>query len=634
MPTTDFDYGTQQPVIRVNPFGGTSFAAPQVSGLAALLCAVSDTVHASTVRNVIRNTGQDLSALDPQYAAALGGGLADYSRAIEALGGGWDGAANARGLLPVGNTLAFFTDSTLDRVDIAIGATVTSWAHGELPTPNVPMLSMDVPGLPTLLVWKEGDVLEARTINGDTPPGWPVTVGASKAPVIAAGSSSQTRMIIVPRNSGSLVLEVSGSGVSNIAGLGRYLAVAAVELSRPSIGMPLLVASARPDGRLEIFDQDYSYQIPVGPGLLPPVIMDPKVIVAAASDSLTPATKQHVLFIQGQVVDNDVPILAPPLRFLSLAGFASLHSVVAVVADSAGGIYLTGGGNARHVDAGGPLAGEVLCADIDGDFQSDLIALRTDGILLAWNSNLEPLAGFPRTFPLGAAESPVIGDSNGERFIAVTDTTGHVWSLPVGPAIGPKPWPAASGGGGRSRYLGFAEGTPVQPSITTLNWSWSGENNGTLCWSGRDLSDLVALRARVSTSMTPIASARSRDQGCMTLASRHAGDCILLEGQDRTGTWRGLGALTLEPPAGLRVGIPRPNPFRAETHIDVNGASGPVEVHVIDLSGRIVWSSHSLTSEVIWSGQDDQGRRVPSGLYFLRVSNQKQSVVRRVLRLD
>jgi len=66
MPTTDFDYGTQQPVIRVNPFGGTSFAAPQVSGLAALLCAVSDTVHASTVRNVIRNTGQDLSALDPQ----------------------------------------------------------------------------------------------------------------------------------------------------------------------------------------------------------------------------------------------------------------------------------------------------------------------------------------------------------------------------------------------------------------------------------------------------------------------------------------------------------------------------------------------------------------------------------------
>jgi len=134
--------------------------------------------------------------------------------------------------------------------------------------------------------------------------------------------------------------------------------------------------------------------------------------------------------------------------------------------------------------------------------------------------------------------------------------------------------------------------------------------------------------------MTPIANAISRDQGCLTLASRHAGERILLEGQDRTGTWLALGALTLEPPAGLRVGMPRPNPFSAETHIDVNGASGPVEVHVIDLSGRIVWSSHSLTSEVIWSGQDDQGRRVPSGLYFLRVSNQKQSVVRRVLRLD
>ena len=634
MPTTDFDYGTQSPVIRVNPFGGTSFAAPQVAGLAALLCAVSDTVHASTVRNIMKSTARDLSDVEPQYATALGGGLADYARAVEALGGGWDGYPNARGLLPVGNTLAFFTDSTLDRVNMATGATITSWTHGMLPNLSVPMLSMDVSGLPTLVVWKEGDVLEARTINGDTPPGWPVTVGTSGFPVLVAGPPSNTRMIIVPRDNESVELEVNANGVSAFPIGWRYHSIAAVDPSDVPVSH-LVIAGARSDGRLEIFEWDYSYQIPVGPGLLSPVIWGDRHIVAAASDSLTPDTKQHVLNIFNGGVQNDVSFAAPPLRFLSLAGFANLNRLEAVVADSAGGIHLVDEqGNVRSINAGGPLAGEVLCADLDGDFESDLLALRRDGTLLAWDSALQPLAGFPRSFPLGAAESPAIGDSNGQRFIAVVDTTGHLWSLPAGPAIGPAPWPAESGGGGRSRYLGFADGTPVHPNLTALEWTWNGGNSGSLCWSGSGLVDLVRLRARLYGSMTGVTEAAPRDQGCVTLSARHAGERILLEGQERSGGWLELGTLFLEPPAGLRVGVPRPNPFHAETHIDVSGAGGPIEVEVLDLSGRVVWSRHAIASEIIWSGVDDLGRRVPAGLYFLRVSDTKQSVVRRLLRLD
>ena len=406
-------------------------------------------------------------------------------------------------------------------------------------------------------------------------------------------------------------------------------------------GAQLIVAALRSDGRFGRSASGNTFELAIGPGLLPPVIAEfspgQLTMVAAASDTALPATIQHVVFLDpfaGEI--GDVPISSPPLRFLSLAGFANLNRLEAVVADSAGGIHLIDEqGNVRSVDAGGPLAGEVLCADLDGDFESDLLALRRDGTLLAWNSALQPLAGFPRSFPLGAAESPAIGDSNGQRFIAVVDTTGHLWSLPVGPAIGPAPWPAASGGGGRSRYLGFADGTPVHPNLTALEWTWNGGNggnSGSLCWSGMGLSELVRLRASVSGST--VAEAAPRDQGCMTLSARHPGERILLEGQERSGGWLELGTLILEPPAGLRVGVPRPNPFHAETHIDVSGAGGPIEVEVLDLSGRLVWSRHAIASEILWSGVDDLGRRVPAGLYFLRVSDPKQSVVRRLLRLD
>src|SRR5262249_12034950 len=140
---------------------------------------VSDTVQASTVRSVIKNTGHSLGALEPQYAAGLGGGLADYSRAVQVLGGGWDAQYVAHGLLPLGNTLAFFTDITLDRVDIVTGFNVTTWTHITLPNLNSPMFSMDVSGLETLIVWQETNTLEARMLSGDTPPGWPVSIEAS-----------------------------------------------------------------------------------------------------------------------------------------------------------------------------------------------------------------------------------------------------------------------------------------------------------------------------------------------------------------------------------------------------------------------------------------------------------------------
>jgi len=644
MPTTDFDYGTQNSVIRVNPFGGTSFAAPQVSGLAALLCAVSDTAQASTVRATMKNTARNLSDLEPQYAAGLGGGLANYARAIETLGGGWDLAHPAQGLLPVGNALGLVSLVRLDVLDIRTGAPLPAWENGLLlndDTPGVRVLAAEISGLSPLLVWKDGVTLHARTVDGVVPPGWPVTLGGgAHAPVLIAAPPAAMRTILVPQQTFTLALDVSASGVVPHSGPWPFTELAAGEIAGER-----WLAGVRSDGDLMgvvvmsgtvLADTTLS----VGVNLLPPVIGELEqgrpLIIAAASDGSAPGTTQRVLFLDPFAgIVQDLSITAPPVRFLSVAGFANPGRLEAVVVDSAGGIHLIdGNGNARHVDAGGPLAGEVLCADLDGDFASDLVALRADGTLLAWNLDLSPLSGFPRSFPHGAAEAPAIADGGGRRFIAVTDTTGHLWSLPVGLAIGPAPWPAARGSGGRSAYLGFTDGTPVHPTLTALEWNWSSVENGSLCWSGTGLSDLVRLRVRVSGSSSAIADAAPLDQGCMTLSARHAGERLLLEGQDRRGEWLQLGTLILEPPAGLRVGVPRPNPFSAETRLDLSGASGPVDVQVFDLSGRIVWSRHSIESEITWSGIDDSGRRVPAGLYFLRVSDAKQSIVRRVLRLD
>ena len=81
----------------------------------------------------------------------------------------------------------------------------------------------------------------------------------------------------------------------------------------------------------------------------------------------------------------------------------------------------------------------------------------------------------------------------------------------------------------------------------------------------------------------------------------------------------------------LPLGIPgqllpgRPNPFNPETEIDYSiGTPGFVEVNVFGISGSLVRTlvrgyeapgDHS----VIWFGDDDHGRRLPSGTYFCRI---------------
>jgi hypothetical protein len=70
-----------------------------------------------------------------------------------------------------------------------------------------------------------------------------------------------------------------------------------------------------------------------------------------------------------------------------------------------------------------------------------------------------------------------------------------------------------------------------------------------------------------------------------------------------------------------------PNPFNPQTNIAyTTRQSGAVTMHVYSIDGRLVKTLKTAeytdagTHEVTWNGLDNLGRRVPSGMYFVKTS--------------
>ncbi len=91
-------------------------------------------------------------------------------------------------------------------------------------------------------------------------------------------------------------------------------------------------------------------------------------------------------------------------------------------------------------------------------------------------------------------------------------------------------------------------------------------------------------------------------------------------------------------PSQTRLAVIHPNPFMRRTSISYQLATrGLVSLKVYDAAGRLVaplaeGSMDPGFYNVSWDGRDDQGRRVPAGVYFIRFNaDNHQSVQKTVL---
>ncbi len=120
--------------------------------------------------------------------------------------------------------------------------------------------------------------------------------------------------------------------------------------------------------------------------------------------------------------------------------------------------------------------------------------------------------------------------------------------------------------------------------------------------------------------------------GLLLTANRWAGLSIL----DLGGT-SGVRDPAATTPSRIQCSI-APNPFRESTTVSltVPGMGGPTVADVFNVSGRRVRrlqgdQSPEVSRILQWSGDDDRGRQVAAGVYYLRIESRGQVLTRKVL---
>ena len=641
MPSTGFDQTTGEHTYFVSGPGGTSFASPQVAGAAAVLRAVAPEADAATIRETLIGTARDLSDVDSVYASLLGGGLLDLAAAVEALGGGWDAVGEVRGLTPLPGSGFALIDGAGGRILDAVGAPPETLASSAPPSGGL-LPAAGRFGEDAVWVTGESDSLMARRADGGPLPGWSRPLPAGSASVTLADLDGDgDDEVLVPGGDSVRVFRADGSEATPLPLHAGHLLVGDFDPGRPGPE----VAAVGAAGTLRLVDARGvampSWNAAVGEISVPPVGAEldgagTASVILAGPDPARPQTAVRVTVLREGTVRPGFPVSfeAPPITGLSVAGSAAAGRLEIVVVDSLGGIHLVApDGTVRFLDAGAPVAGEVLSADLDGDADADYLVLRRDGVLAAWNRALEPVVGFPRIFPFGGAQTPLLRDGGGQRYVVLADTAAGVWSIPVGPAATPAPWPTARGDGARTGYLDFERATPTAPRAR-LSWSWT-RHEGRLCWSLSGDAAFLAYRAGVRGSGTWTTGGTEDDPGtaCMTMAAS-PGDRVDLEGLGRDGTWRSLGSLVVPGRGLLSLLPPYPNPSNDVSRFAVHVGSAPARLEFFDVRGRRVRRVTVLpeTVSVRWDGRDEAGRRVAAGLYFARLTRAGTSVVQRVLR--
>jgi len=90
---------------------------------------------------------------------------------------------------------------------------------------------------------------------------------------------------------------------------------------------------------------------------------------------------------------------------------------------------------------------------------------------------------------------------------------------------------------------------------------------------------------------------------------------------------------------GIRISAVYPNPFQAETRIEIAGKNqaAPLELSVFNLKGQLVKRLFNAIpdskTELKWDGKDDNGRVVGSGVYLIKASQNGYSTTQKLLKI-
>jgi|GEM_PF-6554356 len=255
---------------------------------------------------------------------------------------------------------------------------------------------------------------------------------------------------------------------------------------------------------------------------------------------------------------------------------------------------------------------------------------RTAGMTLASDTTATGRIGLLFYYPAGGILPPGDGRACTIRFRVAADAPGNTdlrfgtteASTPEGLLV-----PVTAAGDSL---------TPAEPTLTAeaavggvrLGWTRPPE----AAWSA-----IRILRAAADDSSPHLLAVLSPDADSYTDSNATPASVFRywLEVLDRLGGVRRYGPVEGSvAAAGLRVGMPYPNPGAGNLTWPVAGISVGARVEVLDTAGRLVRRlSPAGRGVVLWDGRGADGRRVPAGVYFLRLRDGDASAVRRIIRL-
>lgn len=542
-------------------FGGaTSWAAPHVAGAAALLLSAEPGLNWQEVKQRLKDTATNLDAQNGIYGGKIGSGMVQAAAALRAAE---LNPAAALASVPA-TPPAWLPDGSA--VFTSAGGQLVRVAPRSAAVDSFPLFVTGriggvaygpVGAIPTLALTFGRGQVGLNSIAGAALPGWPRPTGG----LIPGGP--------VLTETGRLFVAGTDSLLYGWEGDGRLLPGFPVRLTDAALAAPA-VGDIERDGTIEI--------------------------VVITADGVLTLVQENGVVRTGWPRSTERSGRVSPLLG-DLDGDGRLDIVVADVSGeieawSAAGVRLPGWPRSL----GGALFGEPALADLDGDQRAEILAARS--------SRLYVLAGTGqdrRGWPVPLRDPPVGGPLVGrlvlgppEQQVALGLASGCVVAFAADGSLLPD-WPKRLTGPLDAPPALLPGGGPFDPFLVAITRS-----------------------GRLETFRLP-SLFQAGERGWGTLG----GD---------PGRTRALRATApLSPPGPDSDRGPRrleftPNPFLGGTRAVVElPRDGRVRVTWYTLAGRRIRSSDALADrgryEIRWDGLDDQGRRVPAGVYHYRVES-------------